>query len=95
MEKITIKEFFDMYDDYNDVFGIHCKTKKEAKMLLKAFDKAGYKWRDGEHYNDNNTCFSLYKENTTYFNVRQYGDLNYAKASGIKVYEFDEVDLEG
>ncbi len=94
MEKITIKEFFDKYNKKGIELGIHCKTEKEAKILLKAFDKAGYKWFLGQNYTSL-INFDKYEENTVYLNSRYYDHLRNVKIDKIEIYEFEDVDLEG
>ena len=48
--KITLKEFWESDRD----LAIHCNTEEEAKKLLKAFDKLGKKWCEGDSYLDDN-----------------------------------------
>jgi hypothetical protein len=86
--KITLSEFWKSKDE----LAIHCKTEDEAKELLKAFDKAGKRWRSGTRYTEK-TRWGEYKENTTYANDNGYEDVEYSKRNEHKIFEFNEVDL--
>lgn len=89
-KKITLKEFWESKVS----MGIHCDTEEKANILLKAFDKIGNKWVDGDSYLSHN-CWKTFKENTIYFNDKCYGDVEYAEFFKSIVYEFEEVDLSG
>lgn len=84
--KITLKEFWESDID----LAIHCNTEEEAKKLLKAFDKLGKKWQDGDSYLDDNH----YKQDVCYDNICDYGYYDSYKKCNYTVYEFGDVDLE-
>lgn len=86
--KITLSEFWKSEKE----LAIHCKTEKEAKELLKAFDKAGKKWASGRKYTEA-TNWEIYGENTVYYNGESCGAVGYAIRRNIKIYDFDKVDL--
>lgn len=44
--KIKLTEFWNS----KEYLVIHCDTQKKANELLKAFDKLGKKWADGDSY---------------------------------------------
>lgn len=85
-QKITLKEFWESDID----LAIHCNTEEEAKKLLKAFDKLGKKWQDGDSYLDDNH----YKQDVCYDNICDYGYYDSYKKCNYTIYEFDEVDLD-
>ncbi len=85
--KITLSKFWKS----KRVMCINCKTKTEAKKLLKAFDRVGQKWstRDSYLYEDN---WEKNKEKTCYYNYNTFGCLDLVR-KGCEVYNFNEVDL--
>ena len=88
--KITLSEFWAR----KKVMAIHCKTEDEAKELLKAFDRMGKRWRDGERYIDD-TYHYKYKEKTVYDNTGGFCDVggSFCSKSNAEIFEFNEVDL--
>ena len=88
--KITLKDFFKS----KKALGIYCNTKKEANILLKAFDKLGKKWCNGDSYLEENH-WNEYKSNTCYFNDGTYSDKELFLDSDCKVYDFEDVKIEG
>lgn len=88
-KKLTLKDFFTS----DSKLVIHCDTKEKADKLLKAFDDYGMCWYGGERYIDLNE-WSRYKEETCYSNMSGFGFVKFYKKKGIKIYEFEDVDLE-
>ena len=87
--KITIREFWKS----DKSLAIHCDTKEKANMLLVTFDKLGKTWGADDSYLKCN-CWNNYKEETCYSNNRGYASIDWYRASGYKVYEFEDVDLD-
>ena len=87
--KITLSEFWNSEKE----LAIHCNTEEKAKKLLKAFDKLGKTWGTGDSYLEFN-CWNDYKEETCYSNNRGYASIDWCRASGYKVYEFEDIDLD-
>lgn len=84
--KITLREFWE-----NDKkLAIHCDTEEKAQILLKAFDKLGKKWCDGDSY----LADDCYRRDVCYDNNCEHGHYCYYKGAKYKIYEFDEVDLD-
>lgn len=88
MEKITLKEFWSS----NENLAIHCKTEEEANELLKAFDKLGQRWVNGQSYIGINH-WEEEKENTCYSNDNRMSYFKWYKSHDYKIYEFEDVDL--
>lgn len=88
-KKITLKAFFES----KKYLAIHCDTKEKAEKLLKAFDKLGKKWRNGDSYLGIN-YYGLRHKNTCYSNDNRFDGISWYKLNGYTIYEFDEVDLE-
>ena len=80
---MTIKEFFES----KNKLAIHCDTEEKAKKLLKAFNKAGYRWSE---YTD----WEFDREETCYSNGGCYGSVDYFKQCGYIIIEFDEIEFE-
>ena len=90
-KKFTLTEFWN--NKGKKSLAIHCDTKEKATKLLKAFDKLGEKWNDGDSYLSLN-MYGFYKDKTCYSNNGGYNRHGFYKARLYKIYEFDEVDLE-
>ena len=88
-KKITLKDFFESKEE----LCIHCDTEEKANMLLEAFDKIGKKWITDTSYLEHNNWKNA-KQNTVYYNVGTYDDIENAKKDANTIYEFEEVDLE-
>lgn len=89
-KKITLKEFFNSKYD----LAIHCNTEEKANALLKAFDKFGASWGNGDYYLEKNE-WNRYKDKTIYTNKGAYANIG-GRAHIInryEIYEFEEVDL--
>lgn len=84
--KITLKEFWKS----DKKLTIHCNTEEKAKILLKAFDKLGKKWCDGDSY----LADDCYRRDVCYDNNCEHNCYGYYKAAKYKIYDFDEVDLD-
>lgn len=46
---------------------IRCRTEEEAKELLRIAKRQGFKWINGQEYDENNTQWTVYREDTVYF----------------------------
>ena len=86
--KITLTEFWNS----KDKLAIHCNNEEKAYKLLKAFNKLGKKWCDGDLYL--NTLYKRYKEKTCYDNGNKFADFDHFVGIGYTIYEFEDVDLE-
>lgn len=84
--KITLKEFWESDRD----LAIHCNTEEKAKKLLKAFDKLGKKWCDGDSY----LADDCYRRDVCYDNNCEHSYYDSYKKCNYAVYEFEDVDLE-
>ena len=88
-KKITLTEFFKS----EEKLAIHCKSPDEAEVLLAAFAKVGKRWDKDDCCL--NTDYSKYLEETCYSNKGTFASLSFYKDfEEIKVFEFDEVDLD-
>ncbi len=90
-KKITIKEFWNS----EEKLAIHCDTEEKANELCKALDKNGMSWLRGlgsDRYTDYNPWY-IYQEKTCYSNTGGYGYVNFYIEKGVKIYEFEDVDL--
>jgi hypothetical protein len=88
-KKITLSK---MIKDKHAV--IHCSKEEQAEAYAKAMDEMGQKRIDGKSYLKDN-CWSLYKGETCYRpSTNQFCYLSWYGFFGLKVYEFDEVDME-
>lgn len=85
--KITLKEFWNS----KEKLAIHCNTEEEAKKLLKAFDKLGKKWCDGDSYLADD-CY--YRRDTCYDNNCEHSYYDFYKKCNYIIYEFGDVDLD-
>lgn len=85
---MTIKQFFKS----KEKLAIHCNSEDKAKALLKAFDKAGYKWCDESRYTDT-TCWYYYKEEICYGNNRTCADRERYQDSDFKILEFEDIEI--
>lgn len=85
---MTVREFFSKGN-----LAIHCDSEEKAKKLLKAFDKAGYRWASGYSYAEY-TYWTTYEEETCYIADRCFGSVEYCKEYDYTVLEFEEIELE-
>lgn len=90
MKKITLTQFFDAK---KGTLVIHCDTEEKANKLLKAFDRLGKTWCNGESYLYSNE-YDDYKNKTCYSNDCGYTHYEFYKDHLCTIYEFEEVDLE-
>ena len=76
---------------------IHTPTEEQAKALLKALVKKGYKWISGYKLTSE-TCYEDYKENTCYdFELNNkicYCRLNFYQQCGYTIIEFKAIDFK-
>jgi hypothetical protein len=87
-KKVTLSE---LIEDYNAV--IYCPKLEQAEIYAKAMDERGRTWRDGGSYLEDNDWRDE-KEKTCYLpSKNMYGSLQWYKANGFKIYEFNDVDL--
>ena len=87
---ITLTEFWNS----TEPMAIHCDTREKSEKLLKAFDKSGKKWFNGDVYTDV-LNYSKYGANTCYDNGSTFGEHHYYDTmNNVKIYEFEDVDLE-
>lgn len=89
MKKITLSEFFES----KNKLAIHCKTKEEAKQLLKSFAKTGYCQVNKLCY-DSINYWNDERQYTCYDNMKRCSTIKFYKSHDYKIYEFDEVDLD-
>ena len=85
---MTVKEFFES----KEKLAIHCDNEEKAKKLLKAFNKAGYRWYDECRYTDKDE-WDYYKEETCYSNKGTFGDREHFEKYGVKILEFEEIEI--
>lgn len=85
---MTIKEFFES----NEKLVIHCDTEEKAITLLKAFDKAGYRWSNYEKYIEAN-YWKVYEYNTCYSNEKRYADIKFYQNYNYKILEFKDIEF--
>ena len=88
--KITINEFFTGRPK-----AIHCDTEHKAKLLLDAFNRHGYRWRDNDRYTEK-TMWEEYGKNTIYDNDHGFCDIGgrWYNLNNPIIYEFEDVDLK-
>lgn len=87
---MTIKDFFES----KEKLVIRCNAEEKATALLRAFNKAGYRWADGTAYSIYNTCWKHFKEETCYSNDRQYANRKFYQAMDYKILEFEDIDTK-
>ena len=85
--KIRLQEFFELPIRKAC---IHCRTETQANILLKAFDDMGKRWCTGDSYLSFSN-WNRHRENTTYNNGGQYGNIRYAGDNGYMIFEFEDV----
>ena len=86
--KITIDEFFASDKE----LAIATPTLKQARTLMKVFDKMGKLWYKGKSFA--NTTWPNNRENTAYSNQSHYSSSSSYLKQRVPVYDFDEVDME-
>jgi hypothetical protein len=90
VEKMTLEEFFKS----KRRMAIHCKTKEQSEILLKAFDEMGKTWHGGGSYLKENN-WRVYEEETCYDNKGFYSCKDwYLKEIIRKVVEFEDIEFE-
>lgn len=85
---MTIKEFFEAKEQ----MAIHCKTRRQAEILLAKFHKSGHRWQNGDKYNARNTRWDFYRCQTCYSNRGNYGTMGFY-AQFCEVIPFDNIEL--
>lgn len=84
--KMTKQEFIEKYAQPN--MAVHCKTKKDAKELLKMADEFGFKWIDGDRFTEH-TSWEVNREYTCYYiSEGMYGSLDNVEKYSSVVIEF-------
>ena len=99
---ITFNELLERAE--TEKIAIHTRTEKQAKALLKALDKRGYRWTEGIKLNSTtwygvfrkDTCYSFYD----YYRKLQdkevrYCSFNWYKNEGYTIIEFKDIDWKG
>lgn len=90
VEKMTLEKFFKS----KVRMAIHCKTKEQSEILLKAFDEMGKTWHGGGSYLKENN-WRVYEEETCYDNKGFYSCKDwYLKEIIRKVVEFEDIEFE-
>ena len=81
----------------SEQIAIHTPTEKQAKTLLKALDKRGYKWRSGTKLTSA-SCYDVFKENTCYnFSLDKqvwYDLFRFCQKEKYTIIEFDNISLK-
>lgn len=76
--------------DLKENEGIHCETEEQAKAICKLMHEAGLKWNNGYSYLSKNN-YDIYKSETCYYPAKGlYGDLDYSKKEGYKIYKAEQ-----
>lgn len=88
-ETMTLEKFFKS----KKRMAIHCKTKEQSEILLKAFDKMGKTWRGGDSYLKVNN-WRVYEKETCYSNNGFFGFKDFYLEEKIKVVEFENIEFE-
>lgn len=86
-KKITLQEFWDS----TVTLGINCSTLEEAEKLLKAFDKIGKTWKNGNKYTEVTNYY--FGSETCYYNNRSLGCMAEAIRNNIPIYDFKDIIL--
>lgn len=72
---------------------IHCKTRKEAEVLLQEFDRLGLEWCDGMKYTDHSN-WSNYREKTCYHpQGGDYTHMEYFLEDGYTIVPFNKIEI--
>ena len=81
----------------SEKIAIHTATEAQAKKLLKALDKRGYKWTSGDKLTSQ-TNYEDYKENTCYdfdfYKQAGYCSLKFYQPCGYTIIEFTNIDFK-
>ena len=89
VEKMTLEEFFES----EKRTAIHCKTKEQSEILLKAFDEMGKTWRNGGSYVEKSE-WEVYEKDTCYDNTGFFTNKGFYLFEKNKVVEFDDIEFE-
>lgn len=88
VKKMTLEEFFGS----KKKLAIHCKTKEQSKILLKAFDEMGETWSSGDSYlKDNN--WEIYSAETCYDNKGYFCFEKCFKEHECEIIEFKNIEF--
>ena len=91
---ITFTELLESKE--REKFAIHTPTKNQAKALLKALDKRGYKWCGGGKL-ITETLYGIFREDACYnFEPNKevwYCDLDWYQGNSYTIVEFKDIDF--
>lgn len=88
VKKMTLEEFFGS----KKRLAIHCKTKEQSEILLKAFHEMGKTWRNGDSYlKDNN--WEIYSAETCYGNTNCFGSEKCFKEHKYEIIDFKNIEF--
>lgn len=94
--KITFKELLEKAK--TERIAIHTPTERQAKALLKALDKKGYRWIEGEKLTTE-TQYEVEEENTCYnFELNKkimYSPLSFYQDEGYTIIKFEDIEWKG
>lgn len=101
---ITLKEFFERFNKYKQrhkkLTFIYCKTREQAEILFRAFDKLGHTWLGINGIDTGKSYLETDDDQWYYFNTRNcfgnngtVADVFTAQWYGT-VYDFEDVILE-
>lgn len=91
-EKITLSELLSS----DKKIAVHCETRRQARILMKIFDKAGKCWENGERYKTDKTNWSWEEEATCYTNDGRFDSILYFihVEKDYKIVEFGDIILK-
>ena len=88
VEKMTLGEFFKS----EKRTAIHCKTKEQSEILLKAFDEMGITWRGGKSCLKESN-WEVYSAETCYDNTNCFGSEKCFKEHEYEIIEFKNIEF--
>ena len=88
---ITFKELLERAK--SEHIAIHTPTEAQAKALLKALDKKGYRWNNTRYGNHKNTTCYIFGIGSYSIEVVMYGSLDWYQEYGYTIIEFSEIDF--
>ena len=86
----------------SESIAVHTPTEEQAKTLLKALDKRGFRWASGINLTDDTryedrkqyTCYDFGASNYPYMNKVTYAPLDWYQGDDYTIIEFSEIDFE-